>query len=226
MKKIVLVILSLYGLQLHSQDWNFEKPDYKAIEKNIAEQSSNLFYPNLMDRFLKADSTLTLKEKRHLYYGYSFQENYSPYSRSDFADSLRVILQLKTHDILAFKKIITFGDSVLVKNPFALRTLNYQLYALDKTDNIRGYRKKMKQFNMIIDALLSSGNGTTKEESFYVIYTSHEYDLLNILGLTFGGSQSLIEHYDYLELAEGETKIKGLYFDVTPCLNYMSKIYK
>ncbi|WP_291866262.1 DUF4919 domain-containing protein [Maribacter sp.] len=226
MKKIIFVVLSLSSLQLYSQDWNFEKPDYTEIKKNIAEQNSNLYYPSLMDRFTKADSTLTLKEKRHLYYGYSFQEDYSPYAHSGFADSLQIILELKTHDTLEFKKIMTLGDSVLVKNPFELKTINYQLYALEKTDNIIGYRKKIAQFNIIIDALLSSGNGTTKEESFYVIYTAHEYDLLNILGFTFGGTQSLIEHYDYLKLAEGETKIEGLYFDVSPCLNSMTKIFK
>ena len=65
-----------------------------------------------------------------------------------------------------------------------------------------------------------------KKEAFYVIYTSHEYDLLNILGFQFGGSQSLIEHYDYLTLAENEAKIEGLYFDVSPCLNSMSKMFK
>lgn len=226
MKKIVFIVLTLYSLQLYCQDWHFEKPNYKEIEKNIAEQNSSFYYPNLMERFIKADSTLTIKEKRHLYYGYSFQEDYSPYTRSDFADSLQIILELKKHDTLEFKKIMTLGDSILVKNPFELKTINYQLYALEKADNIEGYRKKIAQFNIIVDALLSSGNGTTKEESFYVIYTAHEYDLLNILGFTFGGSQSLMEHYDYLELAEGETKIEGLYFDISPCLNSLSKIFK
>ena len=32
----------------------------------------------------------------------------------------------------------------------------------------------------------------------------------NILGFQFGGTQSLIEHYDYLTLSENQAKIEGL----------------
>ena len=222
----IIAVIHLLSIPLYSQDWNFEKTDYKSIEKNIVKENSNLYYPVLMGKYVKADSTLTLNEKRHLYYGYSFQDDYSPYSRSDYTDSLRTVLQIKTHGIPEYKKIISYGDSVLVKNPFELTTMNYQLYALEKLGSIKAYSKKIAQFNIIIDALLSSGNGLTKEESFYVIYTSHEYVLLNILGFTFGGRQSLIEHYDYLELTESDAKIEGLYFDVSPCLNSMSKMFE
>jgi len=38
--------------------------------------------------------------------------------------------------------------------------------------------------------------------------------------------QSLIEHYDYLTVAKNDAKIEGLYFDVSPCLNSMSNMFK
>jgi len=210
----------------YSQDWDFEKPNYKKIEKNIKKKKSNLFYESLMNRFQNADSTMTLEEKRHLYYGYRFDENYSPYSRSDYGDSLRVVFQKEKLDSIDFIKAVDFTDKMLLDNPFDLNAINYQLYSLEQMGNKTTFNKKATQLKTIVDALMSSGNGTSKKEAFYVIYTSHEYDLLNILGFQFGGSQSLIEHYDYLTLVENEAKIEGLYFDVSPCLDSMAKMFK
>ncbi len=179
-----------------------------------------------MNRFQQADSTMTLDEKRHLYYGYIFDENYSPYSRSDYGDSLRVVLRKEKMDSLDFNKIVDYTTKMLFENPFDLNAINYQLFSLEQLGNEESFEKRAIQLRTIVDALISSGNGKTKEEAFYVIYTSHEYDLLNILGFQFGGSQSLTEHYDYLTIAENEIKLEGLYFDVSPCLNSMSKMFK
>ncbi len=168
---------------------------------------------------------MTLKEKRHLYYGYIFDENYSPYSLSDYRDSLKVVLQKKELDSLDLNKMVEFSDKILSENPFNLSAINYQLYSLEQIGNKESFQKRLAQLRTIVDALMSSGNGKSKKEAFYVIYTSHEYDLLNILGFQFGGTQSLIEHYDYLTLAKNEAKLKGLYFDVSPCLNSMAKMF-
>ncbi|WP_452220862.1 DUF4919 domain-containing protein [Lacinutrix salivirga] len=226
MKKIILITFILIGHLSYSQDWDFEKPNYKKIEKNIKKKKSNLFYKTLMSRFQKADSTMTLDEKRHLYYGYIFDKNYSPYSRSDYRDSLRVVLRKEKMDSLDLNRIVEFTNKMLFENPFNLNAINYQLYSLEKLGNKESFDKRVNQLRIIVDALMSSGNGKSKKEAFYVIYTSHEYDLLNFLGLQFGGSQSLIEHYDYLTIAENEDKLEGLYFDVSPCLKSLSKMFK
>ena len=79
---------------------------------------------------------------------------------------------------------------------------------------------------IIVDVLLSSGDGLTKKTAFYVIYVSHEYDLLKVLGFDYGGEQTLTEHYDYLLLGDNSKNIKGLYFDVSPCLNSLKNMFK
>ncbi len=227
MKNIFLIIIIvLIGQISYSQDWDFEKPNYKKIEKNIKKEKSNLYYESLMDRFSAGDSTMTLEEKRHLYYGYTFDEKYSPYSRSDYGDSLRVVLNKENLDSLDLIKVVDYTNKMLLDKPFDLRALNYQLYSLEQMGNKEIFDKRVTQLRTIVDALMSSGNGKSKKEAFYVIYTSHEYDLLDVLGFQFGGSQSLIEHYDYLTVTENDVGIEGLFFDVSPCLNFMSKMFK
>jgi hypothetical protein len=168
---------------------------------------------------------MTLKEKRYLYYGYSFQDAYSPYGESDYEDSLRTLSRKEKHTEPELKKIIDFADSVLVESPFNLSAINTQLYALDELQEILRFNERLSQMQMVMDALFSSGDGLEKETAFYVLYVSHEYALLSIMGYEFRG-QSLIEHYDYLTVAKNPEKIKGFYFDITPCLDSMKDMFK
>ncbi len=229
MNKGQLLILTflLGSFFAFSQKMKTEKPDYKIIEKEISKEKSEFYYPKLLSRYINSDSTMTLKEKRYLYYGYSFQEAYSPYGTSNFSDSLSVLFKkeqlLNKEDL---NKMIKFSDSVLVEYPFDLRAMNYQLYAFKKLGKKSEFDKKINQIRIIIDAILSSGDGLKMETAFYVIYISHEYDLLDILGFEFGGEQSLIEHYDYLKLAKNPQKIDGFYFDISPSLNSLNDMLK
>lgn len=226
MKKLFVFVVLLTTLTGFSQSNNFTKPDYKTIEKQIKNKKSKFYYPELLKKFNESDSTLTLEQRRHLYYGSTFQKEYSPYFRADSADSLRVLMNKGRHTEEDLKKISSFCDASLKENPFDLRAFNYKLYACQELRDEPEFIKNLAKMKIIIDALLSSGDGLSKETAFYVITTSHEYDLLNIIGLNFGGKQSLIEQYDYLEVSENAHGIKGMYFDVSPCLEHLNKKFK
>lgn len=226
MKSILLLSIVFYSLHSFSQNSKFEAPNYKKIEKSIQKNTTNLFYDSLMTRFQKADSTMTLEEKRHLYYGFSFQPEYTPYPSSDYDDSLSALLRKETLSDLEFQKILEFGDSILLKNPFNLKTFIYQLYALDHFEDTTAFNNKITQYRIIIDALLSSGNGKTKKNAYYVIYIGHEYELLSVLDLEFDGSQSLIDQCDYLTVKKNEQGIEGLYFDISPSLEATMKMFE
>src|SRR5690242_4415478 len=93
MKKIILLFFLVESIAGFSQNHKWESPDYKKIEKDIADKESNLYYPKLLDRYLRSDTTMTLEEKRYVYYGYTFQSGYSPYGSSNYMDSLRPIVR-------------------------------------------------------------------------------------------------------------------------------------
>jgi len=226
MKTLLFIACFLFiGCYSFSQISRPEEPNYKQIEKNISKPDSQFFYPDLFERYKHADTTLTLEERRHLYYGYSFHPDYSPYGHSDYSDSLNLVLKkdsINEADILCIQR---FGDSILSDFPFDLRVLEYQGYALEYEGKIKELENKSRQIGIILDAIFSSGDGTSKKDAFYVIYTSHEYFILNLLGLQFTG-QSLIDHYDYMQVADNEYGIEGFYFDVSPCLNSMKNMFK
>jgi hypothetical protein len=223
--KSVLILLACSAVFVHvSFGQTFEAPQYKKIEKAIKKKGSSLYYPKLMERFLTADSTMTLEERKHLYYGYTFQDDYSPYRSSDYQDSLRALFSsgdLSEDDI---HKTVSFSDSLLALNPFDLRAINFKLNAFNRLKLQKEFNQSVVRMTIVLDAIMYSGDGMTKETAFYVITVNHEYDVLSILELNSVG-QSLIDHYDYLELAQNDAGIEGLYFDITPCLSSMSKMF-
>lgn len=226
MKVISLISILFFITSLNAQKKDFKQPNYKTIEKNIGKKKSDFYYPKLFKRFINADTTLTLSEKRHIYYGYSFQDNYSPYGFNIYKDSVFAVFDSDTLLQADYLTIALFCDSALFLNPFDLKMMNYQLYAFKNVNDTIAFDQLLIKRNMVVDAILSSGNGLTKEDAFYVIYISNEYSILNLLGFEFGGMQSLIEHYDYLTISDNEYGIEGFYFDISPSLNSMSKMFK
>lgn len=228
MKKTVLLIVSILMISnLFSQEFKYESPNYEKISKEIKKKKSKFYYKNLFNRYLNGDSTFTLNEKRHLYYGYSFQKEYSPYTSSVYNDSLNIFFAKDSLTENDFHKIARFSLLILEEQPFDMRSMNYLSYSYYNLGNIELENFYSNKISIIVDAIMSTGNGISEELAFSVINVSHEYDLLNILGFEFGGMQSLTSSgYDYLKLEENEYEIEGLFFEISRSLGYLNKLFK
>lgn len=228
MKKLALLIVSILVISnSFSQELKYESPNYKKISKEIKKKNSKLYYKNLFNRYLNGDTTFTLNEKRHLYYGYSFQKEYSPYTSSVYKDSLNIFFAKDSLTENDFLEIARFSLLILEEQPFDVRSMNYLSYSYYNLDNIELENIYNNKISIILDAIMSTGNGISEETAFSVIYVSHEYDILNILGFEFGGMQSLTSSgYDYLKLEENEYETEGLFFEISRSLGYLNKLLK
>ncbi len=221
LRLIFIACLLLPGALIFGQDWDLNPPDYDSIELRIAEDTSDLYYPKLMRDFREADTSLSLKEKRHLYYGYIFHEEYNPYGSSKFADSLNRILSGDTLLPGDYHRIRIFSDSVLTQYPFDLSVLNYKYFVYSVVKDQEAFRDNLTKISIILDAVMSSGDGLSKESAFWVINPGHEYDVLNVMGFEASGDEELEGQYDYLKLKDNEYGILGIYFNIKPCLEYL-----
>lgn len=224
MKYLLMTLAVLVGSTCFAQNDEYLVPDYKRIEKAVSKKSSDFYYPRLMERYLAGDTTLGIEEKHHLYYGFVFDDRYAPYASSDHKAALNEVLEKDSLDRIDYLRIEELTDSALIENPFDFRSLNYQLYALDKLGTDEKFNVRLMQYITISDALMASGDGKSIETAFYVTHVSHEYDLLRIIGLRFGGSQSLKGQVDYLTLEENAYGLEGLYFDVGACLQSLKRM--
>lgn len=202
------------------------KPDYKAIESAVTDSTSAYYYPTLLARLNDGDSTINLEESRHLYYGFQFQPNYSPYSASPFEKEMnKLVNKSGEHTKEELRRLVVLADSVLANYPFDLRTISIKMYGHDKLNMPEETARLRIRGRVLLDAIFSSGDGKSEKSPFFVLHTGNEYSIINILGFEFGGQQSLTKGMcDVLTLKPNKSGIKSLYFDVSALFSSMSKM--
>jgi hypothetical protein len=218
MKKLItllaLLIVSVAGAQETSS------PDYTSIEKNTKDKNSPYYYKTLMDRYAKADTTMTIEERRHLYYGFAFTKVKldEPTVRS-VEKQLRDALHRPDPTKADMEDVITYSGTLLQAYPFSITLKEYRTYCLKQLGRYDEAAAEKAQSEMIIDAMLSSGDGKTVTTAIHVIDASNEYELVQLMGFEALDDEYLVNNkYDYLILNKNSYNLPGLYFDasVTP----------
>ncbi len=210
-----LVALSLGAASTKDKKPSWEKPDMKEIQKAVNDPSSKYFYPKLLRMFERNDTAMNLKQFRHLYLGYVFQEDYNPYRRSEYSSMVEDLYYRGKHTPAECDTIIKYAELSLKDDPFDLRQMTFLIYA---------YREKQKnhlasiwqyKLNHLLEAILSTGNGLKPENAWIVTNPQHEYNLINFHDYIAESHEDAPPHYDYIAIKPKNDKDpKGFYFDV------------
>ena len=215
MAKPFLIALALcISLNMYGQQFMFEKPDYARIQRDVADSASKLFYPNLMSRYLRNDTTLGIEEYRHLYYGYTFQKAYDPFWKSGETDTLQQLYAKGTFTEADCHAIIKYARKSIEKFPFDLRQIMMLPFAYHTIGDETEANKWAFKAGSITQVIIRSGNGKSPESAWHIILQSHEYDIIRTIGLDGKPLVTPKGNSDYVELEENEFKLKGVYFDV------------
>lgn len=198
------------------------RPDLDQINAETTDPQSKYFYPKLMKSFLSNDTILDSDDFRYLYYGYLFQEDYEPYRHVYNAARLKEIepLYSKTgHSRAECQQILKFATEVLADNPFDLRQLNFLVYAYEKLGKTNLAKIWQQKLNRLLLTIASSGTGADVENAWIVVLPSHEYDFLNLSGVTATGQSFVPPFYDLINVApKKDGDPKGYYFNIEPML--------
>ena len=119
------VLLAFAAFPLAAQ----QAPDNDAILRETIDKGSPYYYPAIYMRYMSGDTTLTLEDYRHLYYGYAWQPGYKPFETPAAKDR---ILNILAKDSLAeadYLKIVEYGREVMRSEPYDPSTLNFLVYA-------------------------------------------------------------------------------------------------
>ena len=214
--KYILTLFLFVNLGF-SQVNSFDVPNYKKIKRTINKSKTSLYYNHLLKKFNNINNkSMTLKEKRHLYYGYIFQKNYKPFGFNKYRDSLNLYSR-KSLTKINLKKALMFSEYILSENPFDLKTLAYKVYLHKKNKDKIGLSITKNQIKIINDAILSSGNGRTKETAYYIIYRDHKEAFLKYRKLKPSGFYKTIDKYriEYLNVAKNDQGVRDMFFNVS-----------
>lgn len=205
---------------LQAQDDEIKPVNFKKLKKEIRKKKSAFYYPDLFDRYLTLDTSLSVEEFRYLYYGFTLQPEYSPYGIPSRQDSLLSYLSRDELIAAEYAMAARIGGDLLKENPFRLRETFITALTNEVAGNTGLSSKYFNFYEKQVAAIMSSGDGMSTKTAFVVIYVQDEYEMVEVLGFEANGTQHLLEGgYDMLELEENPFGIDALYFDVNRLLD-------
>lgn len=191
MKVILFVLVFVLAGTAFAQKLPYLAPNYSKIETETKNKDSKFFHKNLLERFINNDTSFTSEEMTYLYYGYMFTDDYSPFWSSKFPSKM-TLAQKQDLSNSETKELIDMCRKDLKDFPFDLYSYYILIQEYNKqadTDNLAIWQKK---FGLVLDCIMSSGDGLKCESGFHVMIVAHEYVVLGVLGLNVTG-QALTE---------------------------------
>ncbi len=196
-------------------------PDLEKIAQETTDPESQHFYPKLLKSFMSNDTTMTTEDFQYFYYGTFYQEDYDPYREAVNPDLLQELLPIyaKEKRTRADRgKMLDYALQVLDDNPVDLRQLTNRIFVYEqngKHDLARIWQYKLNHLLLVIAA---SGKGVDPDNAIIVVYPQHEYDFLNLSGLTATSQRFEPPYFDYIEVKKGDNEPTGYYFNIDEML--------
>lgn len=167
--KTQLIILSiLFSLISKAQLYPFEEKIYdyslQQMDVLISNEDGPYYYDDLINKFYEGDSAMTKSELVLTYYGFALMPNYKPYIWLGLENEI-----IKNNDERNFEKGKQLADSLVGICPVSVMANEELSYAMGRTQDSLGAAFYRKQYNLLLDVLLNSGDGKTKETAYKVI---------------------------------------------------------
>lgn len=198
------------------------RPDLEAIRLATLDPANPMYFPKLMKKFNRNDTTMTAEEFRHLYLGYMFQEDYDPYRESPYSSVTDSYRNKTSHTKEEIDTIRKYAELTLLDNPFDLRQMSFLVHVLKERRKDMSAKIWEYRLEHLLGAIKSTGTGENEENAWFVIYPAHEYDMVQLMGYHAVDADFIEPGYDYLMVEPEEETLrrlrdkvqKGFYFDV------------
>ncbi|PWJ44573.1 DUF4919 domain-containing protein [Sediminitomix flava] len=219
MRFLVLVfLLTSFINYVKAQDYiDFDyHRDYQNILKESKVDSSSINFTSLFNRFLKGDSTLTNYEMIAMQIGYTDNENYWPYQ--DIMPEREV---WSLNEAGKYKEAIKTCEQILLSNPFNILANREKSYAFKKLNQADSASIYFDRFDKIVTSYLSTGNGTSYENSIFVMSPADGQWIIKLAfqsGICYMGSGRDEQGYFHdilgLKMEEDSDDCINLYFNI------------
>lgn len=226
LKLLLLAFLSIVACNL-AMAQEVEAPNYMEIRSGMNNPNSDTYYPRLMDRYMRQDTTLTLQQYRTLYYGFTLQEDFVPY-QAERDELLKVRSQIAKDpkDKVLVSRALNMALSAYRDNPFSLLAIQTIAFCYVSLEDNEKYNIWNIQKNGILDAIVSSGDGESEESAIHVISIEHEYEVLYRLGLEILSDSLCSDQVEFLKVADNAEDIPGVFFNFSACRKAYAKRYE
>ncbi len=171
-EKILIALLTLFAFNgAHAQENERIDVDINLIKVNVTMNPEH--YRQLMDRYLKADTTLRIDEVATVYYGYAATPDYAPDLTFPEIDEA---ISLENYE-KAYRLSLAAAKEAPVSLPVLINVIKLMPH-IDLKGNLDSYLNIRQRLEMLIGTILASGTGIRRELPFKVI---SEGDMMVIL---------------------------------------------
>ena len=211
---LVSVLAVLSGFASGGRAYAQEPPVNDSIMYGIIDSKSPYYYPALMMRYKEGDTTLTLEDYRHLYYGYAWQSGYKPFETPPAKDQLMMMFG-ENMDIYAQDpaKILACCLEIMETEPFNPSTVNMMTYAYGQLGDTINERASARRLEMIVETIKSTGTGLKENSAWHVLYFPHATELMAFMDLQYKRPEIVSRTVEYIEILLPKERTKGYYFD-------------
>lgn len=226
---IISIILSCTAIQAkNNARAELGPPALDSIAAATLDPDSKFFYPRLYKEFMANDTLMTPQEFQYFYYGTMFQEDYDPYRPAPnptLFQELQPIYAKENRTRNERNKMLDYAMQVLADNPVDLRQLTNRIYVYEKNGKFDLAKIWQFKLNHLLLVIAASGTGVDTSSAFTVVYPQHEYDFLNLSGLTAVSQRFEPDHFDYIEVTrKDQNSQEGYYFNIEEMLRqYFAK---
>lgn len=198
------------------------KPDLEKIARESTDPRSKFYYGRLLTEFLRNDTTMTAEEFQAFYYGTLFQEDYDPYRPAvnpRLLEELQPIYAKEKRTRADRQKMLDYAMQVIENNPVDLRQLTNRIYVYEQNGKYDLARIWQYKLNHLLLVIAASGTGADKDNAWIVVYPQHEYDVLNLSGMTATESRFDPSGFDVIQASKAGGKASDHYFDIRELLH-------
>ena len=220
-RKLILLLLALVLSPLatlaQSDKPTVRVPNEEDILRQTLATSSPYYYTNLMLKYNNNQEALSDEEYYYLYYGYTYQESYRPFSKNEAMDEMLTIMSginPSSPSVGQLEALIESGIAALKIDPFNPKVLNILAYAYGALGDKGREEQYFNHLNGILRAIESSGTGLKEDSPWHILMLSHAYDLVASKGYTYNEARIISRNVEFVPLTrKTHNKIKGFYFD-------------
>lgn len=197
------------------------KPDLEAIRVASVDEHSRYYYPTLLRKFMRNDTTMTGVEYQYLYYGTLFQEDFDPYRKPADPEQLEAITPLLAREELTRaerQQVLDYCVRAVENDPMNLRQINNRIFAYEKRGDVNLAKIWQNKLNHLLLVIAASGTGADRDNAWIVVSPQHEYDFLNLKGLKATNHTFEQPYYDHIEVEHTDRQPAGYYFNIEELL--------
>jgi hypothetical protein len=206
---IVLCTCSLFGTYTGAQTTPTLTATFvQRIKADVKDSNSNFYYPKLLAKLKERPSEVNKADLFFLYYGGIFQPKHSAFGFRTSKNGRAFQQAAMSNDC---QKTILLGKQILDEYPIDLDVLLHVNMCLKPMHEIDTTYFLENRFNQLLEAILSTGNGLTKETAIKVAHIDEEIILKGML--RFLGGKETLERGDGTAYSVWRKDGKALYFE-------------